>query len=177
MVDRIVSLHGNIIGLSDQGFAIKLLSDPGTRQAYSLLTFAASLKDGGANGGDGVTLALHDGEIEEALLDRGAALGDATGLVTSVIAGKEGLHIYHSVALNAFGTGNSGFITAPPMHWPGGFLTPNEQWLLGSIPSGSSSTKNLLVHIGFDNVRVTDKTWTTLKHRGPVIDRAIANIA
>ena len=145
--------------------AIQMLGDPGERKAYKLLSFGLSGAMTGAGGSDGVIVALQDGRIDEVLLDPDEA-GQATRFVNTDGIFDDQLSVSWSLAISATGSG-LGWSSAQKV-WVPGWMTANPQIAL--INMLATGFKRLMVHLEYEQVSVSAREWTELKHRSTVVD-------
>lgn len=157
------------VGAPAGTYAIKLLNDPPEGRFYRIQSLVGTgVVTPSTPAFEGILCALHDGEIEPALLDPATAAGTTIPLVAANGIMTANLNVYHSMGLRATGAGTTGFSTVSSQ-WPDGLIdTPNAQWLLMTI--FNAAVKSALVHLGYSTMRMRIDEWAQLKHRGPVVD-------
>ena len=147
-------------------FASPLLVGPGEKRAYRLLSFGVSGIITGSSGADGVFVAIQDGEIEPTLLDV-VETGRAQRFVNGDAMFLEELSILWSLGLPATGGGQSGFVSSQK-NWSPGFVTANALTILTAVRF--VNLKRFMVHLEYDQIAVSPREWTELKHRSSVVD-------
>jgi len=165
-MSKIVTARINMNTTAGQGtFVVPMLTDPGEKRGYRLLSFGITGALTGAGGSDGIVVALQDGEIEPGLLavtetGRAQRFNNTDGMF------DDELSVAWSLAIASTGSGQ-GYSTEQKNWWPG-FITANPLSILfNTIATGF---KRILVHLEYEQVSMTLREWVELKHRSPVVD-------
>ena len=146
-------------------FVVPMLGDPGEKRAYRLLSFGVTGALTGSGGSDGVVVALQDGEIAPALVSTLAA-GRAQRLVNADGIFDDELSIAWSLAISATGSGQGW--SSEQKAWVPGWLTANPISILFNVLA--TGFKRMMLHVEYEQVSVSNREWTELKHRSTVVD-------
>lgn len=155
-------------------FLIPILADPGKGKAYRIQSLAASVASNGVAATEGLLFALQDGEVEEALLDRATSAGKLTPFVSNDEPFVGNLQIYGSVAISGAGTGGAAHESNQHV-FPESYVTAQEQFIVAR--SLDTAVSRYLIHVQYDEFRLSQSDWVELKHRSSAVDRILGTQA